>query len=673
MPSRCRGPALVHLGQDPNMFPVSLAPQVFINSPGRCQPIGRPPATRCTRRTRQWFSFLLQCPPPPPQPVGAQQPAATSGCSLSKQPRRLQDDFTTSQDAHHEQHLRNSALFAELCQAHRSFSSVLTQLSQSHHGQAIKERLLSKVSDTTASRYLRSVQLFFVAFEELGGTLEQINEGLFLDAFFTVSRSSEDSPLSNSLNVLKALRWYKKLLGMATLPDLYSSAFSLLSASFAQEKKESIPLPLTFVAFLEGILLSTTSTLEDQVWAGSFLTAISASLRFADCQHIRWSSLCISQFLLRGLCFRTKTTRSGAPWGLLSWGPISCSDSPGMTWLPRWVAALDNIWHALKLRFGQQIVPDCLFFFWGENAFMPASYSQTLCNLRCFLVRAGIPSQQARTYTLHSLKTTFLSWMAQLSLPLSSRFLQGHHKPPGSAQLYSRDDVWPALKAQVLLWRAIHSGFRPARPQHRGGQTPLTEPPLELAGTSRAAFLPQLKCFHIEDDASDFLTKESQDDELREARVASEPELGITPKLPACVQVRPQVDPFMDSDGDEPGTQNESTSAVAAVEAEPSWQPAADDTAAPAPEACPKATAPHPQECASVRFLLSMSGVAHACISHSGSRIVCLVCNSPACNIRCHPACGCITDFTPTSKMPEGARLCKRKACLIASTTDRVQ
>ena len=617
------------------------------------------------------LSFAV--PSPPPQPAGAQQLAATSGCSFSRQRCRLQDAFTTSQDVHREQHYRNSALFSELCQSHGSFSSVLTQLSQSQHGQVIKERLLSKVSDTTASRYLRSVQLFFVAFEELGGKLEQINEGLFLDAFFTVSRSSEDGPLSNSQNVLKALRWYKKLLGLVTLPDLYGSAFSLMSASSEQEKKESIPLPLIFVAFLEGILLSSTSSLEDQVWAGSFLTAISASLRFADCQHVRWSSLCISQFLLRGLCFRTKTTRSGAPWGLISWGPISCSESPGMTWLPRWVAALDSIWHSLKLRFGPQIVPDCLFFFWAENAFTPASYSQTLCKLRCFLVRAGITAQQARTYTLHSLKTTFLSWMAQLSLPLSSRFLQGHHKPPGSAQLYSRDDVWPALKAQVLLWRAIHSGFRPARPQHRGGQTPLTEPPLELAGTSWSALSPQLKCFHIEDDASDFLTKESQDEELREARVVSEPELGTTPKLPACVHVRPQVEPFVDSDGDEPGPQLPSTSTAAALEAEPSWQPAAEPTVAPPPKAWPKATASLPQECASVRFLLSTSGVAHACISHPGSRIVCLVCNCPSCEIRCHPACGCITDFTPASKMPEDARLCKRKACLLASTTDRAQ
>ena len=478
------------------------------------------------------LSFAV--PSPAPEQPGVSSTSSTLSTGFRQTPRMVQDAFTTSQDGHREKNDKNAVLFSELCHSHASVSSVLAQLAQSQHGKAIRERLLSKVSDTTASRYLRSVQLFFVAYEELGGQLEDINEGLFLDAFFALSRSSEDGPLSNSQNVLKALRWYKKLLGLCTLPDLYGPAFSLMSASAEQEKKESIPLPLAFVAFLESILLSDTASLEDQVWAGCFLTAISASLRFADCQHVRWSSLCVSQFLLRGICFRTKTTRSGAPWGLISFGPISCSDKPGMTWLPRWVAALDSIWFSLKRRFGPQTVPDCLFFFWNENAFMPASYSQTLCQLRSYMVKSGIPAAQARTYTLHSLKTTYLSWMAQLSLPPPARFLQGHHKPPGSAQLYSRDDVWPALKAQVLLWRAVHSGFRPVRPQHRGGQAPLSEPPLELSGTSWSACSPQLRCFRIEDDATAFLTREAKDEDLREARLASEAELGTEPKLPAC-------------------------------------------------------------------------------------------------------------------------------------------
>ena len=96
-------------------------------------------------------------------------------------------------------------------------------------------------------------------------------------------------------------------------------------------------------------------------------------------------------------------------------------------------------------------IPDCLFFLWNELGFSPASYSQTLGKLREYLVKSGIHAGQAQQYTLHSLKTTFLSYMSQLSIPLAARFLQGHRKPPGSAQLYSRDDVWPALHAQLLL------------------------------------------------------------------------------------------------------------------------------------------------------------------------------------------------------------------------------
>ena len=131
----------------------------------------------------------------------------------------------------------NAALFAELCELHGTFSEVLQQLRGSHHGASIKARLLSKVSDTTAARYLRSVQRFFSAFEELGGQFSDIDQGLFLDAFFALSRSTEDGPLSNSQNVIKALRWYKKLLGLSCLPDLYGPAFSLLGSAATQEKR----------------------------------------------------------------------------------------------------------------------------------------------------------------------------------------------------------------------------------------------------------------------------------------------------------------------------------------------------------------------------------------------------------------------------------------------------
>ncbi|CAE7409132.1 unnamed protein product [Symbiodinium sp. CCMP2592] len=406
--------------------------------------------------------------------------------------RAAADGVLTSKDNHKACDERNKVLFDQLCRSHGAYSEVLQQLASSREGAVIQSRLLSKVSDTTAARYLRSVQLFFCAFEELGGNMDAIDQSLFLDAFFALSRGSESGPLSNSINVLKALRWYKKLLAISCLPDLYGTAFSLLSSP---------------------------ANLADRIWAGSFLVAIGASLRFADAQHVRWSTLCISNFTLRGICYRTKTTKGGCPWGLLSFGAFSSAEAWGMTWLPHWLGALDTVWADIRSRFGPQPEPDCLFFLWIESGFAPASYSQALQKLRYMLTLSGIAP--AAQYTLHSLKTTFLSWMSQLSIPLASRFQQGHHKAPGSAQLYSRDDVWPALRAQWLLWRSIHAGFRPARPQHRVGQSPLVEPLVETSGFQWEEYCLDLSCFVLGNGCQSFLALEHQDSDLREARESS--------------------------------------------------------------------------------------------------------------------------------------------------------
>ncbi|CAE7349677.1 unnamed protein product [Symbiodinium sp. CCMP2592] len=547
--------------------------------------------------------------------------------------------LVTSKDNHQACDERNKVLFDQLCASHGAYSEVLQQLSGSREGTVIKSRLLSKVSDTTAARYLRSVQLFFCAFEELGGNMESIDQGLFLDAFFALSRGSETGPLSNSINVLKALRWYKKLLSLACLPDLYGTAFSLLSNPSGQEKRESIPLPLSFVAFLERTLLSGTASLMDTIWAGSFLVAIGASLRFADAQHVRWSSLSVSHFTLRGICYRTRTTKGGCPFGLLSFGPFSSSEEWGLTWLPRWLGALDKVWSDLRSRFGAQPEPDCMFFLLSDAGFAPATYSQALQKLRHWLTLSGIEQHQASQYTLHSLKTTFLSWMSQLSIPLASRFLQGHHKTPGSAQLYSRDDVWPALRAQLLLWRSIHSGFRPARPQHRGGQSPLAEPPFETAGFQWDAFIPALRCFSLGSDFQSFLALEQQDGELREARESCSTITRSGPKLPSCVRARAQVDHFEDSDADDAGPARPSAMVVPTLEVDPTWQDAKSEGLSVSHEEQPL-EAPSFQtsrtNCREVRYLLGASGVAHLSISHPGSRMTCLACKDAQCQLMKH-------------------------------------
>ena len=162
----------------------------------------------------------------------------------------------------------------------------------------------------------------FATFQELGGSLDRMETGHFLDTFFALARSSDEGPLAHSQNVMKALRWYKKLLGLQPFPDLYSAAFTSFTIPSYKDKRESLPLPLAFCAYLERELLSENTPPEKALWCGSVLACISASLRFADAQHVKWTTLCVSQYSLRGICFRTKTSKRGAPFAFVSFGPI---------------------------------------------------------------------------------------------------------------------------------------------------------------------------------------------------------------------------------------------------------------------------------------------------------------------------------------------------------------
>ena len=150
---------------------------------------------------------------------------------------------------------------------HFELSPVLGQIATSRYSDVLRSKLLAKVSDTTAARYLRSVQIFFTTFEELGGDIRNVEAGLLLDTFFSLSRCPEEGPLSNSLNVMKALRWYRKLLGFIPLSGpLPVAAFASLVQPASGEKRESLPLPLSFHSFLERKVLDSETPTAEAIW-----------------------------------------------------------------------------------------------------------------------------------------------------------------------------------------------------------------------------------------------------------------------------------------------------------------------------------------------------------------------------------------------------------------------
>ena len=236
------------------------------------------------------LTSTLQCPTPAPLQASCGGPRTPWKRRWPlfepRAPKVKEAGFSRSKDAHDDVAQRNNLLFEQLCDLHFDISPVLGQIAASRYSEVLRGKLLAKISDSTASRYLRSVQIFFTTFEELGGNIRHVDAGLLLDTFFVLSRCPEEGPLSNSLNVMKALRWYKKLLGLSPFPDLYSAAFSSLVQPASGEKRESMPLPLSFHAFLERKVLSVDTPKDEALWAGSFLACVGGSLRFSDAQHI---------------------------------------------------------------------------------------------------------------------------------------------------------------------------------------------------------------------------------------------------------------------------------------------------------------------------------------------------------------------------------------------------
>ena len=120
----------------------------------------------------------------------------------------------------------------------------------------------------------------------------------------------------------------------------------------------------------------------------------------------------------------------------------------------------------------------------------PMSYAAALFHFRQAL---SIPwrgqsltqSIHAPSYTIHGMKSTFLSWASQLAqkglVTEEQRRQQGHHKPvQASVSLYSRDDTHAQIKYHHTLIYQLQTGWRPCLPQHRGSQLPTLEPTVTL-------------------------------------------------------------------------------------------------------------------------------------------------------------------------------------------------
>ena len=144
--------------------------------------------------------------------------------------------------------------------------------------------------------------------------------------------------------------------------------------------------------------------------------------------------------------------------------------------------------------------------------------SQRILLLRRFLL-ASDASATVSHLGVHLCKVTFLSWSRQLGLNEELRRHQGHHRAPaggGCVDLYSRDDVHPALEPQRILRAKVGAGFRPVVPVARGFAPSVQDRPVVIPSMPLSHAVDTPTSIHVEsaDDHVDTDSEASDDDEM---------------------------------------------------------------------------------------------------------------------------------------------------------------
>ncbi len=247
------------------------------------------------------------------------------------------------------------------------------------------------------------------------------------------------------------------------------------------EVKEAFPLPLCFLAFLEGLLLHGREHLGTRLVAGCILLAVWGSLRYSDFARSAPSSLSIVGWVLRGNCWKAKGRPRGFPYALIGKG--MCAACPNRGWVHVWMDSLSE-W------LGAVDAPERVCYLLPRTSLDGA---QVLCGmesrdgfrdrLRHLLCRWG-KADDVERWTAHSCKSTVLSWATAKDCPEHWIAQQGHHKRLAnrsqSVTTYGRSDTSFALLLQERLLRDIVAGWRPMPAPGRGSQPPLPEPDLDV-------------------------------------------------------------------------------------------------------------------------------------------------------------------------------------------------
>ena len=362
-------------------------------------------------------------------------------------------------------------------------SGLVHSTAMSNHVEEHRLRVLSKFAPTTLQSYFRIWKRWHDFARQLTVCPFQPNAAILAD--FLAEHAH--GPLGVATAYHKGLTWMARY---AQLDDLFqalqqSVCKAYLHSAIIREKRESAPLPLSFVFFLEKMVLAKTTSACDVLQLGSLLFLIWSSLRWSDALWVDPQTLTIQQHAMFALASHTKTTNRGMPIACFAFGLLGRHGQ--VAWAQVWLNVVQQALHDTQQRFPTfkvdflltEVGPDML-----KPVFLrPMPRDRGLQLLRYWLCKCHeahqVPAQPSDFHLLgtHSCKTTLLCWAQQLQLPWEQRQLQGHHRSSihGSVSLYSRDDTLPALVLQGTIAQRIAEGFRPLRPMRRGGSPALPD------------------------------------------------------------------------------------------------------------------------------------------------------------------------------------------------------
>ncbi|CAE7402461.1 CPK20 [Symbiodinium sp. CCMP2592] len=379
--------------------------------------------------------------------------------------------------------------WTELLKAMGSESALFVEASASAHMDFHVQRVAARFAPSTLQRYF-DAWLNWVSFCRLAGANHlSPPPGLLPDWL-----RSQASKQGLSTMQLKALSWFCKTAGLPALKAALLSpvcqAFSV--ASSPTEHRESLPLSLSFVVWLESLVLDPSASAAEILRVGYLLLCIWGSLRWGDALWVPPRRLHYQPqaSALVGTCLRTKTTKRGMPFGILTSGLLG---SASASWALRFLSTLSQCAaDTMRISPGRSLdfVPATLSGSESRPVMGgPLKRDKMVLWLRGLLLRhwhlhsTSPPPAAFGLVAAHSLKCTLLAWGRQLGSESELRRIQGHHRLSGSDQsvsLYSRDDIIPMLRFQRQLVLALRSGFRPLQPVARGLDEPLPDFPVTL-------------------------------------------------------------------------------------------------------------------------------------------------------------------------------------------------